>query len=291
MQVGICGAGTMGHSMAEIFAKSGYTVTLYNHRLPTLEKAKSQIDASVRDAIVYTTSWDDLYAMDLIVENVKEDIDVKLAFYQELSKHIQDTTIVATNTSGLSINALSKGISHPERFIGFHWFNPPTIIPLIEIIKGDQTTDTIAQTIYDVALSLNKKPVMVNKDVLGFAANRVQLAVVREVLDLVDRGIVSKEGADDLMKYGLGFRWACLGPLETLDFGGLDTFYHISEYLIPDLCDSHDVPKILAENYEKGRYGIKTKAGFYDYPDDLDQKKTQERDQKLVALYNALYKK
>lgn len=291
MQVGICGAGTMGHSMAEIFAKSGYTVTLYNHRLPTLEKAKSQIDASVRDAIVYTTSLDDLYNMDLIVENVKEDIDVKLAFYQELSKHIQDTTIVATNTSGLSINALSKGVSHPERFIGFHWFNPPTIIPLIEIIKGDQTTDTIAQTIYDVALSLNKKPVMVNKDVLGFAANRVQLAVVREVLDLVDRGIVSKEGADDLMKYGLGFRWACLGPLETLDFGGLDTFYHISEYLIPDLCDSHDVPKILAENYEKGRYGIKTKAGFYDYPDDLDQKKTQERDQKLAALYNALYKK
>ena len=162
---------------------------------------------------------------------------------------------------------------------------------MIEIIKGDQTTDTIAQTIYDVALSLDKKPVMVNKDVLGFAANRVQLAVVREVLDLVDRGIVSKEGADDLMKYGLGFRWACLGPLETLDFGGLDTFYHISEYLIPDLCDSHDVPKILAENYEKGRYGIKTKAGFYDYPDDLDQKKTQERDQKLAALYNALYKK
>lgn len=291
MQVGICGAGTMGHSMAEIFAKSRYTVTLYNHRLPTLEKAKSQIDASVRDAIVYTTSLDDLYNMDLIVENVKEDIDVKLAFYQELSKHIQDTTIVATNTSGLSINALSAGISHPERFIGFHWFNPPTIIPLIEIIKGDQTTDTIAQTIYDVALSLDKKPVMVNKDVLGFAANRVQLAVVREVLDLVDRGIVSKEGADDLMKYGLGFRWACLGPLETLDFGGLDTFYHISEYLIPDLCDSHDVPKILAENYEKGRYGIKTKAGFYDYPDDLDQKKTQERDQKLAALYNALYKK
>lgn len=291
MQVGICGAGTMGHSMAEIFAKSGYTVTLYNHRLPTLEKAKSQIDASVRDAIVYTTSLDDLYNMDLIVENVKEDIDVKLAFYQELSKHIQDTTIVATNTSGLSINALSKGVSHPERFIGFHWFNPPTIIPLIEIIKGDQTTDTIAQTIYDVALSLNKKPVMVNKDVLGFAANRVQLAVVREVLDLVDRGIVSKEGADVLMKYGLGFRWACLGPLETLDFGGLDTFYHISEYLIPDLCDSHDVPKILAENYEKGRYGIKTKAGFYDYPDDLDQKKTLERDKKLAALYNALYKK
>lgn len=291
MQVGICGAGTMGHSMAEIFAKSGYTVTLYNHRLPTLEKAKTQIDPSVRDAIVYTTSWDDLYAMDLIVENVKEDMDVKLAFYQELSKHIQDTTIVATNTSGLSISALSKGISHPERFIGFHWFNPPTIIPLIEIIKGDQTTDTIAQTIYDVALSLDKKPVMVNKDVLGFAANRVQLAVVREVLDLVDRGIVSKEGADDLMKYGLGFRWACLGPLETLDFGGLDTFYHISEYLIPGLCDSHDVPKILAENYEKGRYGIKTKAGFYDYPDDLDQKKTQERDQKLAALYNALYKK
>ena len=286
----IAGAGTMGYSMADIFAKYGYDVVLYNHRQETLDKAKTKISEDSREKIAYTVDMQAFGDCDLIIENIIEDFDKKFAFYQELDQYVKDDTIIATNTSGLSINKLSEAVSHPERFIGFHWFNPPTLILLTEIIKNDHTRDDVAKAIYDLALSIDKKPVLVNKDVLGFAANRLQLAVVREALSLVDAGVVSKEGIDDVMKYGLGFRWACLGPLETLDFGGLDTFYHVSSYLMPDLEDSHDIPKELAEHYERGELGVKTKKGFYDYANGKDVEATKARDTKLQKLFDALYK-
>ena len=172
-----------------------------------------------------------------------------------------------------------------------HWFNPPTLIPLIEIIRNDQTRGDVAQAIYDLSVAIGKKPAIVNKDVPGFAANRIQLAVLREVCSMVEDGVISKEVADAVMKYGLGFRWACLGPLETVDFGGIDTFFHISEYLIPDLEDSHDVPKILADAYQAGNYGVKTGKGFYDYSGDKAKEVTKSRDEKLQKIYDALYKK
>ncbi|MCB5617411.1 3-hydroxyacyl-CoA dehydrogenase family protein, partial [Thomasclavelia ramosa] len=109
----------------------------------------------------------------------------------------------------------------------------------------------IAQTIYQLSLDIHKKPVIVQTDVLGFAANRIQFAVLREALFLVEQGVISKEGIDDVMKYGLGFRYACLGPLEVADLGGLDTFYHISDYLMQDLCDSHKIPRSLKEHFDK----------------------------------------
>ena len=108
-----------------------------------------------------------------------------------------------------------------------HWFNPSHLILLIEIIKGDKTLDTVAQAIKELSIHIGKKPVIVQKDVLGFAANRIQFAVLREALYLVEQGVISKEDIDSVMKYGLGFRYACLGPLEVADLGGLDTFYHI----------------------------------------------------------------
>ena len=109
-----------------------------------------------------------------------------------------------------------------------HWFNPSHLVLLIEIIKGDNTSDDAARAIYDLSVTINKKPVIVNKDVLGFSANRIQFAVLREALCLIENGVVSMESIDDLMKYGSFFRYACPGPLEVVNFGGIDTFYHIS---------------------------------------------------------------
>ncbi len=306
-KVTIAGAGTMGHSMAQIFARYGYAVTLYNHRQPTLDKAKEKIRENtdvlaaegeitpaeaeaLKGRITYTTSPDCFGTCDLVVENIKEDKAAKSGFYKEISPLVPADVIIATNTSGLSINGLAASVDHPERFLGMHWFNPPHIIPLIEIVRGDATTDEAAQKIYQLALALHKKPVLVNKDVLGFAANRIQLAVLREALYLVDQGVVSEKGIDDLMKYGIGFRWACLGPLEVTDFGGIDTFYHIAEYLMPDLCASKEIPRELARHYEAGEYGVKTGKGFHDYSGGKAQEATAERDRRLVALYRAFYK-
>lgn len=289
-KITIAGAGTMGYSMAEIFARKGYEVILWNHRSATLERAKTKIAPDMVNRISYTIDPAAFRGRDLIVENIVEDLAVKSDFYKTYSPLADEQTIIATNTSGLSINTLAKSVKGPERFLGMHWFNPPTLIPLIEIIKNDHTKAEAAKTIYDLSLAIGKKPAIVEKDAPGFAANRIQLAVIREALSMVKKGIISKEGADAVMKYGLGFRWACLGPLETVDFGGLDVFAHVSEYLMADLEDSHEVPLLLAEKVKEGHLGVKTGEGFYKYDGDKAAKATEERDRKLKALYEALYK-
>lgn len=289
-KITIAGAGTMGYSMAEIFARKGFDVILWNHREPTLQKAKTKIACEVVDKIKFSTEMDSFKSRDLIVESIAENLEIKLSFYKEMSPLADKNTIIATNTSGLSINTLASSVAFPERFLGMHWFNPPTLIPLIEIIKNDKTLPEVAKTVYDLSLAIGKKPAVVEKDVPGFAANRIQLAVVREVCSMVKNGVVSVEAADAVMKYGLGFRWACLGPLETLDFGGIDVFYHISEYLMKDLEDSHEVPELLKEKFDAGELGVKSGKGFYDYSGGKDVLATKERDAKLKAVHDALYK-
>lgn len=302
----IAGAGTMGYSMAQIFAQFHYQVVVYDLNNQALETAqrhiKENVDILIKEKEIteqqgqtiisylsYTTSKDCFKDSDLVVESIIENVDIKKAFYQEISQIVSSNCILATNTSGISINELASVVNKPQRFIGMHWFNPSHLILLIEIIKGDQTSDEVAQAIYQLSLKIHKKPVIVQKDVLGFAANRLQFAVLREALDLVEKGVISKEGIDDVMKYGLGFRYACLGPLEVADLGGLDTFYHISSYLMQDLCDSHDVPAILKQHFDNNEYGVKSQKGFYDYQNGKDLEAIANRDDKLLKLYNALY--
>lgn len=302
----IAGAGTMGYSMAQIFAQFHYQVVVYDLNNQALETAqrhiKENVDILIKEKEIteqqgqtiisylsYTTSKDCFKDCDLVVESIIENVDIKKAFYQEISQIVSSNCILATNTSGISINELASVVNKPQRFIGMHWFNPSHLILLIEIIKGDQTSDEVAQVIYQLSLKIHKKPVIVQKDVLGFAANRLQFAVLREALDLVEKGVISKEGIDDVMKYGLGFRYACLGPLEVADLGGLDTFYHISSYLMQDLCDSHDVPAILKQHFDNNEYGVKSQKGFYDYQNGKDLEAIANRDDKLLKLYNALY--
>lgn len=301
----IAGAGTMGSSMGETFAKYGYDVTLYDIFPSALEKAGNLIrlnqetevaehvvtpeeSAALLERIRYSEDKACFEGADLVVEAILEKLDVKHAFWAEISALVPEDAILASNTSGLSITAIAEVVKRPERFGGMHWINPPHLIPLIEVIQGKKTDDEIAAAIRDMALAVEKKPVIV-QDAPGFALNRIQLAVLRECLHIVEQGIATPEAVDDVMKYGLGMRYACLGPFEVCDLGGLDIFYNIASYLFEDLADEKAPFGMLADRFEKGQYGVKTAAGFYDYAGGKDAEKIKYRDRMFTKISKCLF--
>ena len=160
----------------------------------------------------------------------------------------------------------------------------------MEIIKGEKTADEAAQIIYDVTNRINKKPVIVKKDIKGQIGNRLQLAIVREALHILDIGAADVADIDAVMKYSLGFRYACLGPFESLDLGGLDVFNSISKYLFPDLSKAETSGE-MGRLVEAGNLGVKSGRGFYDYSGDRAQKVIEERDANFMKLYQCLYGK
>ncbi|MEG0156476.1 MAG: 3-hydroxyacyl-CoA dehydrogenase NAD-binding domain-containing protein, partial [Anaerovoracaceae bacterium] len=214
--------------------------------------------------------------------------EVKHDFWSKVSRLVDEEVLLTTNTSGLSISSIAQAVKGPERFVGMHWFNPPHIIPLIEVINGDKTTDSAAEAVSELAKTLGKKPVRVKKDVPGFAANRVQFAILRELLHLVEEEVICFEDADDLMKYGLGLRYACLGPFEIADMGGIDTFRNIADYLFADLADDKEGSALFRALVEEGRLGIKSGKGIYDYPSGKADQQIKVRDEKYMKVCDAL---
>lgn len=302
----IAGAGLMGASMAQIFAKYGYTVTLYDIFEAGIEKGKELIrinqaasieagdltaeeSAEILARISYSMERECFRDADYVIEAIVENLDVKKEFWSAVSEIAKEDAVLTTNTSGLSITAIAEAVKRPERFAGMHWVNPPHLIPLVEVIAGDKTAEETLTIVKDVAESIHKKPVLVKKDVPGFILNRLQFSVLREALNIVENGVASIEDVDNVMKYGLGMRYAGIGPFETVDLGGLDTFYKVASYLFRDLADTKEVTGLLAELYQNGDYGTKTGKGFYDYSGDKAEKAIDKRDKTFIKLAKCLY--
>jgi 3-hydroxybutyryl-CoA dehydrogenase len=299
-QIAIIGAGIMGHGFAQIFAHKGYSVFLYDIDEKILKSALARIDASldtfiehgmirskekkkILERITTTTNLEEAVGKaDFVLEAVPEIMDLKKEIFAKLDRLAPPHAILASNTSGLSITEMGCVTQRPEKTIIVHGINPPTIIPVVEIVRGEKTSDETAELCYGLLLKLGKRPVRVLKEVPGFLFNRLQLALYREALYCLETGVATAEDIDNVVKAGYGFRLANLGPLETSDFGGLDTFYRLAQHLFPDLSDAKIAPPVLEKLVKEGKLGVKTGEGFYSYPPAVVKKKIRQRDQRLL---------
>lgn len=306
-KIGVAGAGTMGSGIAQIFARKGYEVVVTDIKEEFLENSKrlvsifnsSLIEEGLMDQseventvgnINYFTDKKVFSDCDVIIEAIIEKMDIKQDFWKEVEEIAKPDAIFATNTSGLSITGISKKLENKERFIGMHFWNLPHIIPLVELIRGEGTKDETVNILLELVNKIDKEPVVVQKDAPGFIGNRIQFAVFREALNIVEEGIASAEDVDRAMKYGPGFRYPIIGPLETADLGGLDTFYYISSYLFEDLSHVKEPQEILKNLMDSNQLGVKSKKGFYDYSSGKDEEAIKKRDKMLFDMLKYIHK-
>lgn len=305
-KIGVAGAGTMGAGIAQIFAQKGYEVVVTDIGEKYLENAKKIIsinnsslieeklitESEAENAmkkISFTTDKKAFSDADVIIEAIIEKIDIKQDFWKEVEEIAKEDAIFATNTSGLSITEMSEKVEKKGRFIGMHWWNPPHIIPLIEIIRGKGTDDETVDLLVELVKAIDREPVVVQKDANGFIGNRIQFAVFREALNIVEQGIATVEDVDRAMKYGLGFRYAVIGPFETADLGGLDTFYYISSYLFNELGDAKEPSDMLKDLVDNNNLGVKSKKGFYDYSNGKDEEAMKNRDKMFFKMLKHIH--
>jgi len=304
--IGIAGAGLMGASIAQIFSRWGYDVIIYDKVQAGLEKGQALIQINqdgyietgkltaeqsteIVKRISFTTEMTSFAMVDFVVECIFENMEVKHDFWSAVSEIVSQEIVLTSNTSGLSITEIAKAVKNPQRFVGMHWVNPPHIVPLVEVIAGEKTEEEAMKIVWDVAEAIHRKPARVSKDARGFVLNRLQFAVLREAFHIVESGIATMEDVDNVMKYGLGMRYAAIGPFETVDLGGLDTFYHVGSYMFADLSNRQEVPHLLADRFAEGAYGVKTGKGLYDYPGNAAVEKVQKRDRDFIKLAECLF--
>jgi 3-hydroxyacyl-CoA dehydrogenase len=290
----------MGPGMGAVLARAGIETTLYDVSTEALERARgaSELAAAVLDrldavkedggSLRFETELEAaLDGSDLVLEAVPEKLELKQEVFPQFEDVVAPEAVLASNTSGIPITKIANVCRHPERVVGLHWSNPPHLIPMIEVIPGEQTSQETVDAASELVRRIGYHPV-VEKEVAGFVENRILYAILRECLDLVDRGIIDPEGLDLNVRWGIGYKLAVIGPMELLDMAGLDIYNAVGSYLNPDLSTSGDVSSTIRDLIDKGRLGMKTGGGIYDYtPEQIDELRAG-RAAKLVAVRKAL---
>lgn len=278
--IAVVGAGTMGAGIALSFTLGGSAATMVARRRTTLDAAWRRIEESVsllteagrvreadREAILGriagTTDLDgaDLSA-DLVVESIAEDLAAKRQLYRAIGHRLGPSTILGTCTSSLPLAELAASSGRPEQFIGYHWFNPPELIALVEIVPAARTAEAVTDRVEAYSLAIGKQPVRVAADVPGFIANRLQYALIREAYHLVATGVCTPADVDRVVTAALGPRWAAIGPFLSMDLAGLDVHRAVAEQLFPRLSADTGVPPMLAALSASGTLGVKSGRGL-----------------------------
>ena len=295
------GTGTMGFGTALAFAFSGCSVSMAGRSEASLDRAFGNIKQALEaykagglatdQKIAQTlaniqgcTNYTDAVAgAQFIIESVVEEVETKQEVYASLEKLVSPEVILATNTSGLSPTTLAARMQNPERFVVAHFWNPPHLIPLVEVVPGEKTSPETVETTKDLLEKIEKKPIVLQRECLGFLGNRLQYALLREAISLVEKGIATPADIDMAVKYGFGRRLPTTGPLESADMGGLDIFLNIGRYLSADLDASQTPSPLLEKIVAEGNLGIKTGKGLQDWPKDKIASVRKKREESLIA--------
>lgn len=271
-RIAIIGAGLMGHGIAQVFALAGHDVAIYDSFPATLDTAKARILTNLKDlgddqsAVERVTPEGDLAKAvrdaDYVVEAVLEDLPLKQKLFAQIEQHVRPDTILASNTSVIPITSIMRGLKRRERALGTHWWNPPYLVPLVEVIETQWTAPQALDFTMKLHADAGKIPAHVKKDIPGFIGNRLQHALWREAVALVENGICDAETVDNVIKAAFGRRLAVLGPLENADMVGTDLTLTIHKTVLPDI-DSRPGPSPYLEKLVKdGKLGFKSGEGF-----------------------------
>lgn len=263
----VIGAGTMGTNLARLMLNKGMSVSVLDITPDVLARCRQALalENGADQQARFVSEWAQVGACDVVVESVTEDLSLKQQVLKEAEHYIDDTALILTNTSGLPIDELASGLRRPERFMGAHFFNPADLIPAVEVIPGSLTSPDCVEQTTDWLLQLGKRPALLKRSVPGFVANRIQHALMRECLALLEQGVVDAEALDDIVRYSIGIRLAINGPLCQRDINGLDTHLNISRYLYQDLDNRTSPSPLLEELVAQGRLGRKSGRGFYEW--------------------------
>ncbi|WP_200760901.1 3-hydroxyacyl-CoA dehydrogenase family protein [Effusibacillus dendaii] len=299
-RVSILGAGTMGHSIAVAAVWSGLDIKVWGNseedltrgregvaeRLDVLQNydiIRSEERVQMEARVQFTLSMEECIAdATFIIEAVPEILSLKQDLFRKLDRQCPPHVVLASNTSGLSPTEIALQTVHAGRTIVTHFWNPAHLIPLVEVVRGEKTSqDTIDRSL-KLLNAMNKKPILVQKDVLGSIGNRLQYALFREAQYLLEQGVAKMEDIDAAVRYGIGRRLPVTGPFMTADMGGLDVFHSISSYLFPDLSTAKGSLETMRRLAEEGKFGQKTGAGFYQWTPELSRRMNEERERELI---------
>jgi 3-hydroxybutyryl-CoA dehydrogenase len=275
-RIAVVGGGLMGHGIAQVFACAGHSVRITDPNAEARSRVLPRIGANLDDlglereslsrVEVHESVIDTVARADWVIEAAPEDLTLKQAIFEQIERAAPVAAILASNTSVIPITQIMANVARKERGLGTHWWNPPYLVPLVEVVRTSQTSDATVAATMRLLESVGKRPVEVKKDIAGFVGNRLQHALWREAIALVAEGVCDAETVDTVVKSSFGARLAVLGPLENADMVGTDLTQSIHRYVLPHLDRSTMPSPYLDRMVSEGRLGFKSGAGFYSWP-------------------------
>ncbi len=303
-RIAVIGAGLMGHGIALTFAQAGHAVSVYDpiaNSLSTLHQRikeslllvgrdATELDEIVERVVPCSSIRATVSAAEIVIEAAPEKLELKQQLFAEIEASAPIDAVLASNTSVIQISKIMGDLNHRQRALGTHWWNPPHQIPLVEVVKTEWTDASCAQAMFDLLQAVGKTPAMVEKDVPGFIGNRLQHALWREAISLVENGICTADTVDAVVKASFGRRLAVLGPLENADLVGIELTQDIHRHVLFDLESSGDASHYLQQLIDDGRTGMSANVGFRDW-NEGDVARTKERVSQYLRKLETLLSK